>query len=226
VPILASLARESSVDPAERRGAIETLGSLAGDAASAATSDLVAALSDGDAIPAALRLDVLEAGVQRGSGTAFDAAQAHLTASPFDGCAEGGNAKTGERLFREHPAAQCMRCHSYRGTGGQAGPSLDGIGKRRDRDYLLRALTEPAADIAEGFAQVTVTKKDGSMLAGVVKSESASTLTLIDANSAEVSIPLADIATRETGGSAMPPMGTILTRREIRDLIEFLSQTK
>jgi quinoprotein glucose dehydrogenase len=221
-PILASLARDAGADIAERRGAIETLASLDGQAADDAITALVSALADSEVIPTALRLDVLEAGATRGQ----QAANQHLATTPFDGCDEGGNQKAGERLFREHPAAQCMRCHSYRGTGGQAGPTLDGIGKSRDRAYLLRALTEPGADIAEGFAQVTVTKTDGSLLAGIIKSESTDELVLIDANSQDVRIPKNEITNRETGGSAMPPMGTILTRREIRDLVEFLSQTK
>ncbi len=222
VPILASLARDARADMAERRGAIETLASLDGPAANGAIEALVSALADGTVVPTALRLDVLEAGVTRGQ----QAAQGHLATSPFDGCTEGGNQKAGERLFREHPAAQCMRCHGYGGTGGQAGPTLDGIGKLRDRAYLLRALTEPGTDIAEGFAQVTVTKKDGSILAGIIKSESTDELVLIDANSQEVRVPKNEITDRETGGSAMPPMGSLLTRREIRDLVEFLSLTK
>jgi len=226
VTVLASLAQDAGVDAGERRGAIETLGTLPGTGADRVIADLIAAAKDGGAVPASLALDVVEAGLARKQGAAFEAASARIGEVPFGGCAEGGNQKAGERIFREHPAAQCMRCHSYRGTGGQAGPSLDGIGKLRDRDYLLRALIEPGTDIAEGFAQVTVTRKDGSLAAGVVQSETQDELVLIDANSKEVRIAKSDIANRETGGSAMPPMGTILSRREIRDVIEFLSQTK
>lgn len=39
----------------------------------------------------------------------------------------------------------CISCHIIGGKGGQIGPSLDGVGKRRDRDYLTRWLQNPAA---------------------------------------------------------------------------------
>jgi quinoprotein glucose dehydrogenase len=35
-----------------------------------------------------------------------------------------------------------------------------------------------------------------------------------------------DVARRTNGPSAMPPMGSVLTRREIRDVIEYLSSLK
>ena len=45
----------------------------------------------------------------------------------------------------------CLGCHSVDGSSA-AGPTLAGIGERRDEAYLRRALTDPAADVAEGFA--------------------------------------------------------------------------
>ena len=39
----------------------------------------------------------------------------------------------------------CTACHQVDGRGGQVGPSLDGVGDRRDADYLTRWLHDPAA---------------------------------------------------------------------------------
>lgn len=39
----------------------------------------------------------------------------------------------------------CIACHSMNGTGGAVGPALDGIGDRRDPDYLKRWLKDPLA---------------------------------------------------------------------------------
>jgi putative heme-binding domain-containing protein len=45
----------------------------------------------------------------------------------------------------------CAACHKVAGQGGEIGPDLAGIGARRDREYLRRAILNPAADVAEGF---------------------------------------------------------------------------
>ncbi len=37
----------------------------------------------------------------------------------------------------------CVACHSLQGQGGSVGPALDGIGSRRDRDYISRWMTDP-----------------------------------------------------------------------------------
>ncbi len=39
----------------------------------------------------------------------------------------------------------CTSCHALNGQGGNVGPALDGIGGRRDLDYLKRWLRDPLA---------------------------------------------------------------------------------
>jgi cytochrome c5 len=45
----------------------------------------------------------------------------------------------------------CIACHKVAGQGGVVGPDLSGIGATRDREYLRRAILDPAADVPEGF---------------------------------------------------------------------------
>ncbi|MEM6413319.1 MAG: PVC-type heme-binding CxxCH protein [Pseudomonadota bacterium] len=47
----------------------------------------------------------------------------------------------------------CITCHQVMGIGGKIGPSMSGIGSRRDEAYLRRALLNPSADIAEGYGK-------------------------------------------------------------------------
>ncbi len=65
-----------------------------------------------------------------------------------------GDAGRGRKIFMEHPMAACNRCHGLEGKGGFVGPWLDGIAKRKDRDYLYKSLLEPAAELAEGFEKL------------------------------------------------------------------------
>lgn len=55
--------------------------------------------------------------------------------------AEAGLARISNRpqLFNQ----MCIACHSLEGQGGNIGPALDGVGSRRDRDYIVRWLTDP-----------------------------------------------------------------------------------
>ncbi len=64
---------------------------------------------------------------------------------------KGGDAVRGGLLFKNHPQVQCLRCHKVGGDGGTVGPALDGIGKLRDRNYLLEAIVYPNKAYAEGY---------------------------------------------------------------------------
>ncbi len=45
----------------------------------------------------------------------------------------------------------CGACHKFASQAGSIGPDLSSIGANYDGDYLLRAIVEPNADIAEGY---------------------------------------------------------------------------
>ncbi len=45
----------------------------------------------------------------------------------------------------------CGACHKVAGAEGEIGPDLAGIGARRDRAFIRRAILDPNADITEGF---------------------------------------------------------------------------
>jgi len=48
----------------------------------------------------------------------------------------------GELLFHQY---QCAGCHQLGGQGGQVGPALDEVGRRRRPDYVVALLREPNA---------------------------------------------------------------------------------
>jgi len=140
----------------------------------------------------------------------------------------GGEAAAGGRIFREHPAVQCLRCHQVGADGGIVGPKLDGIGKRQTREQLLESIVWPNRRIAQGFETVALTLRDGSEAKGTVKSEAGGVLTLEttleDGTVAARAIRASEIVRRERGPSAMPEgLAESLSPRELRDLVEFLA---
>jgi putative heme-binding domain-containing protein len=85
---------------------------------------------------------------------------------------------------------------------------------------------EPNAKIAQGFESVVVTLTDGSIHAGILKSDSAEELSLMPPTGTLEKLEKSRIKTRESGPSGMPPLAAVLSKREIRDLVEYLASLK
>jgi quinoprotein glucose dehydrogenase len=217
----------------------KTIIALLGDNPSAEADNALGGFLDelkAGKIPAEAKLELLEAAEKRQAAELKTRLAAYQqTLPPGDAAAKygyalaGGDRVNGEKLFKEHAVAQCARCHKVGGVGGEAGPDLTGIAAKKDRRYLLEAVVEPNAHIAEGFQTVMVTLKNNDIKAGVVKAETADTVTLqMPVPAAPVEeIKKSEIKLRENAPSGMPPMmGEMLNKRELRDIVEYLATLK
>jgi quinoprotein glucose dehydrogenase len=120
-----------------------------------------------------------------------------------------------------------LKCHKFAGTGGEVGPDLAGIGGKQTREYILEGIVLPNKTIAPGFENVLVTTRSGIPYAGTLKSETETEMVINSPEDGPLTIKKADIAKRERGPSAMPEgVHSLITRQEIRDLVEFLSTSK
>jgi len=153
----------------------------------------------------------------RKSGTSLDA---------FQDALNGGNRNAGRNFFLRNTTVQCTRCHAINGTGGIVGPDLGTIGDVLTREQLLQALIEPSARLAPGFGVVTLTLKDNLVVSGILMAETKSELTLKTSDAEPLKVPVSRISKRENTPSSMPPMPTLMTKREIRDVVEYLSSLK
>tara|TARA_R110002051_G_scaffold5108_3_gene27372 strand:+ start:16445 stop:19876 length:3432 start_codon:yes stop_codon:yes gene_type:complete len=152
--------------------------------------------------------------------------KAGYSADSFQETLYGGNWWAGRSVFNNNPTAQCVRCHSVNGAGGEVGPALDNIANVLSREQLLEALIEPSLRLAPGYGSVTITLKDGQKVQGVLIEENNTELLLRTSEAEPLEIPLKRIAKRENSMSAMPAMGRMISRRELRDLMEYLSSLK
>ena len=141
----------------------------------------------------------------------------------------GGDAEAGKKIFLNNAAVYCQRCHKLNNVGGEVGPVLDGIASKegKTRDYLLRSIVDPNADIAEGYQSVLIYTLDGVSISGVLRSKDDKEVTIITADNKVVKIPIDDIDAQQPDKSAMPAdLHKKLTRSELRDVVEFLSSLK
>ena len=218
------LAFYSSIQQAQ--SALASLAQIASPEADKLIEYFAKGMESGE-VPAELSLDVLEAAMKRGFKdvvSAFDSKRdSGDPIGAFVECLEGGDVRSGENIVNTHLGAQCIRCHRVSSaSGSKIGPNLKNIG-RKERSYLLRSLVDPGADIAKGFGMISVSLNNGSIVSGLLGSETGDTLEVLSMDGSSELIDKAKIASRTAPMSTMPPVGLILTKRELRDVIAFLS---
>ena len=138
---------------------------------------------------------------------------------------KGGDAERGKKVFAEKTEVSCIRCHRIDGTGGKVGPDLSGVGKLRERRVVLESIVDPNVKISEGFGQIIVATDDGLLHTGVVKEETETQLALMDKDGNVSWLDVDTIEGRKEGKSSMPEdLIKQLSKDELRDLVEYLSQ--
>ena len=176
-----------------------------------------------------LTLDLIEAVDSSGSEKLITKLAQFQTNNPVDNYSEtlfGGNRRSGRNYFFRNSTGQCARCHAIGGFGGAVGPQLANIGNTLSREQLLQSLVDPSARLSPGYGNVTVTLTDGQTITGILAEETEKELILKTSDAEPLEIPLSRIETRRNLPSGMPPMGTLMSKREIRDMVEFLANLK
>lgn len=138
----------------------------------------------------------------------------------------GGNWRKGFSIFNYNATAQCVRCHAVNGAGGDVGPPLDNIANVLSRKELLEALVAPSKRLAPGYGNVILTLDNNQVVAGILEKETKTELILRTSDAEPLVVATSRIKNRKNIVSSMPPMGQILDKRAIRDLITYLSSLK
>lgn len=213
----------------ERQSAMVTLGKLPVASTQTTFGSYIAKLKAGK-LPPDIQLELAEAIEATGSASLksdYESVSGALApdslGAAYAGALQGGDADAGRRLFFRHPAAQCIRCHAYNDRGGVAGPRMNGVADRLTRQQLLDALINPDLRLAPGFGVVTLELKNGKKVSGILQGERAGDITLKIGERPDTVVNKSDVAKRTNAASSMPAMRYVLTKREIRDVVEFLS---
>ncbi|NOY00928.1 MAG: c-type cytochrome [Verrucomicrobia bacterium] len=132
------------------------------------------------------------------------------------------NASQGRVVFQR----TCTPCHTLYGEGGKIGPELTGS-NRANLDYILLNMIDPSGDIPDAYKLVSITTKDGQLLAGTIAAEDDQRIVL---NMVGISSTVLkkDIKNRETSPLSMMPEGLIQTMKdeEVINLVKYLQSTQ
>ncbi len=135
-----------------------------------------------------------------------------------------GSAERGRKIFYDAKGAACSKCHSVQKEGGDVGPDLSGIGVKYNRVQLIEEVVYPSKNILDGYEPFVVELANGRLLTGIVRSETADELIMIDAAGAKQVIKQSDVENKKKTGKSLMPEGLQggLTPLDFADLISYL----
>lgn len=104
------------------------------------------------------------------------------------------DAAAGRRIFLEKTEAACTRCHKVGGEVGPALPTPEMLKQKDRRRYALESIVVPNKDVAKGFDQVVLQRKDETTETGRIERESGTEVVLILPDGKRRTIAATDIA--------------------------------
>jgi putative heme-binding domain-containing protein len=133
-----------------------------------------------------------------------------------------GDAATGKRIVEGKGA--CMACHSIGREGGNIGPDLSDVGRRRDLSYLQESLISPEADVPVRYRAIQVVTKSGQSVTGIRLNEDDVSVQVRDDHDNLRSFLKDDVREiRRDKPALMPSYAAKLSKKEIDDVVSYLS---
>ena len=213
----------------EQQSLLQSLAKMKPENTRVILADLIDKMIDNQ-LPAGIKLDLMEA-VEASNEeklvAKLDALKVKGTLTDeYKEALYGGSVIEGRNIFNYNQTVQCVRCHIVGGEGTNVGPNLKGVASRLTREQLLQALIEPSARIAPGYGTTNFVLTDGQEVSGSIISETDELVQLKTSDAEPLRIPVTRIKSRENLPSGMPPMGALMSKREIRNVVEYLSSLK
>ena len=139
-----------------------------------------------------------------------------------------GDPSRGSVVFQSAKAS-CATCHPVGYKGGHLGPDLSKVGAIRTRRDLLEAVVYPHASFVRSYEPVLLTRRDDSVIYGIVTNQGADAVTLTaGAGVPDIRVSQAEIKSIAPGKFSLMPEGLdrILSSQELADLIAFLQSSR
>jgi putative heme-binding domain-containing protein len=134
-----------------------------------------------------------------------------------------GSAEAGRPIYEK----VCAACHRFgEAIGKDVGPDLSTIASRFKKQDLLESILWPSKVISDQYKSEMFEMKDGTVQAGVIVRENATTVFLRTAENTDRPVPLSKalIANRGESTVSLMPMGLLdgYSQTEIANLLSFV----
>jgi hypothetical protein len=132
-----------------------------------------------------------------------------------------GDAKAGKVVFTN----QCAKCHTHSGEGTQIGPDLSGMAVH-PKEELLVQIIDPSRSVEGNYRVYTVMTTKGTVLTGLLASESRTALELFDAEGKKQTVLRENVEELTASAKSLMPDGfeKQVNHKDLTDLLEFLTQ--
>jgi putative membrane-bound dehydrogenase-like protein len=131
-----------------------------------------------------------------------------------------GNVDRGAMLFKKN----CSVCHRVGKDGHKVGPDIVSVKNKSPSDLLISIL-DPNREAQPNFTSYTVITDGGRVLNGIISQQTATTLTLLRAESKTDTVQRSDIDQLVSSGKSLMPEGLekeIKQPQDVADIIAFI----
>jgi putative heme-binding domain-containing protein len=192
-----------------------------------ATGDAVSAarMFAGDPRLAAENGPKLLARIPRPKGAAKLIAELPLEQVAKDVLTVKGDKMMGKQFFARQI---CVNCHTTSPDEKPKGPYLGDVGDKYSRKELVESITNPGANIAQGYEANIVLLKDGTRAEGFVGRETGDEIEIRNIAGEVKVIQKADIKKRAEQHGSLMPVGLVntLTVEEFASLLAYLESLR
>ena len=121
-------------------------------------------------------------------------------------------------------AKNCVVCHYFRGEGATVGPNLAALTDKTPEDFLV-AILDPNDAVEPRFTAYNIETKDGRSITGVMKTETATTMTVALAGGNTETILRSDVEEIRASGRSLMPEGLEqnMSQQDLANLIAYLN---
>ncbi len=137
-----------------------------------------------------------------------------------------GEAMRGKTVFEE--AGTCIKCHIVNEVGTEVGPDLSQIGSKLSRTAMFESILFPSAGISHGYENWTVQTIDGSLITGLLVSETGAEVKIKNKDGIVQTIQVADIEAKKKQQLSLMPedLHKEITVQELVDIVEYMQTLK
>jgi putative heme-binding domain-containing protein len=136
------------------------------------------------------------------------------------------NIERGRLLFGSDGIG-CAKCHAIApGESGAGAPSLTDARQRFTLAHLVESVLLPSAQVANEFRATSISMRDGRLIRGLVTSETAESLEILQPDATKIKLDVVEIEERKTEDTSAMPAALVKTPEELADLIAFILRTE